>query len=108
MIKQVAIQEQDLWEAWVEFDQFSTTHFGMLYVSGELSNYGSPQVSKFTRETEHGTQLVIELIEGLNGRQKLEEFFYSEPIQLPLQYNSIIVLSAGEEIAFFDSIEIVI
>jgi len=108
MIKQAAIQEQDLWEAWVEFDQFSTTHFGMLYVSGELSNYGSPQVSKCTRETERGIQLVIELSEGLNGRKKLEEFFYSEPIHLPLQYDSVIVVSGGEEIAFFDSIEIVI
>lgn len=106
MITQLKLQEQDIWEAWIEFDHHNPELFGMLYISGE---YASATGSHYTEtkivETEYGTQLLIQLPPRPVGRSRMKELFYSEPINHPGQYDSICVYSGSELLARFPQIE---
>jgi len=108
MISQQKLQEQDVWEAWIEFDP-SATHFGTLYICGELSIHPG-KLESFTRkiQTDYGTQLVVELPERPNGRCRVKEFFYSEPLNNPAKYHSICIYAGKDVIARFQDIEIMI
>ena len=107
MIKQLQLLEQDVWEAWIEFDQFSP-HFGTLYIWGEFPSGKNEKA--FTRKvyTSNGTQLVIQLPSAHEGRSRTREYNYSEPVQNPVQYQAILVYAGKELVAKFTEIEIVL
>ena len=108
MISQLKLQEQDVWEAWVEFDQFCPNHFGTLYISGEVAAHGELRSWSRTIETDYGTQLVIELPSRPEGRCRLKEFFYAEPIQSPGFYHSVCIYAGNELVTRFQEIEVLI
>ena len=107
MIKQLQLQEQDVWEAWIEFDQFSP-HFGILYIWGEFPSGKNGKVFTRKLQTRSGTQLLIQLPEASEGRHRTREYNFSESLSNPLQYESILVYSGKELVARFTEIEIVI
>jgi hypothetical protein len=109
MISQLTIQEQDVWEAWIEFNQFFAGQFGTLYISGEFPVNGKPlSYYTSTRPTETGTELVIHMQARPEGRCRIKEFLYSEPVQHPAQYESICIYAGDEPVALFHDIEILV
>jgi len=106
MISQLKLEEQDVWEAWVEFDHYNNDQFGMLYISGEFAaQSGSHRILTKIIETEYGTQLLIQLPPRPVGRCRMKELFYSESIKHPGKYDSICVYSGTELLARFSEIE---
>jgi hypothetical protein len=106
MISQLKLEEQDVWEAWIEFDHHNPDLFGMLYISGEFAAIpGSHRIQNKIVETEYGTQLLIQLPPRPVGRSRMKELFYSEPVKQPGQYDSICVYSGTELLARFSQIE---
>jgi hypothetical protein len=106
MITQLKLQEQDVWEAWIEFDHHDPNLFGMLYISGEFASVpGNYHTETKIVETEYGTQLLIQLPPRPVGRSRMKELFYSEPIKHPGQYDSVCVYAGTELLARFPQIE---
>ena len=107
MISQLKIQEQDVWEAWIEFDHYDPALFGTLYITGEFASQSgsSHLLEKKIIETEYGTQLLIQLPPRPVGRSRMKELFYSEPVMHPGQYDSICVYTGSELLVRFSQIE---
>lgn len=108
MISQLTLQEQDVWEAWVDFDPCSATQFGTLYITGDVAGCNKAKAITEVRQTHYGPQLVIQMPPRQAGRSRLREFFYSEPIGNPAQYHSICVYAGSDLLARFRDIEIMI
>lgn len=108
MISQLKLQEQDVWEAWIEFDQSSQGHFGQLYICGDVVSNGKIHSWTRTIETDYGTQLVIELPARSGGHSRIREFFYSESISNPALYHSICIYAGNQLLARFNEIDIMI
>jgi hypothetical protein len=107
MISQQEIQDIDLWEIWIEFDQFNPNHFGILYVLGETM-IGQGSGKSFFKKTVHEDgQLVLQLPERPE-RGRIEEVLYSESVDNLAQYSSVFIYAGDELIASFDEIEIVV
>jgi hypothetical protein len=110
MITDVKQQDIDLWEVWVEYDQFNRQHFGTLYVLGEIlldHKESSPLLQKRNPNRNSGT-LVLQVPARGTGRKRSREVFYSEPITDLSQYTSVVIYSGKECIANFEEIEILI
>ncbi len=109
MISQVKKQDIDLWEVWIEYDQFNQKKFGTLYVLGEIHTDGnttSPALEKSVRSKNQ--QLVLQVPERPKGRCRMKEVYYSEPIAGLGQYTSIAIFAGQELVASFDDIEVMI
>ncbi len=110
MIRDVKQQDIDLWEVWVEYDQFNRQHFGTLYVLGEIlldHKESFPLLQKKNSNRKKGA-LVLQAPARGTGRKRATEVFYSEPITDLSQYTSVIIYSGEECIANFEEIEILI
>jgi len=113
MMYQTLQQEVDLWEAWIEFDHVSSTHFGTLYVIGEVmsgSKGRKPVIRKEIQE-EMPSQLILHIQAGpeaLHVRPKNTEVMYSETIRTINPYRSVLIYRDGELVATIDDIEVVI
>jgi hypothetical protein len=111
MISQPKIQEADLWETWIEYDQFNPNHFGILYVMGEIFTdvkTGQPFTIRTTR-TKLGNHLILTITEPCGkGRARNREVMYSEPIKDLNQYQSISIFQGVELLASFSEIEVLI
>ena|SRR5215204_2311403 len=107
MTSQLKLQEQDVWEAWIEFDQYHAESFGVLYISGEFAAIpgSSVRIQTKTVDTEYGTQLLLQLPSRPVGRSRMKELFYSEPIKHPGQYDSICVYAGASLLTRFSQIE---
>jgi hypothetical protein len=108
MISQLKLQETDLWEAWIEFDQFSPIYFGTLYVTGEIciaQRLDQPLISKANID---GKTLILQIPSRPVGRSRMKEVMYSEPLENLNCYKSISIYSGFELIAHFNEIEIMI
>ncbi|MFL5740983.1 MAG: hypothetical protein ACJ75B_12245 [Flavisolibacter sp.] len=100
-------QDIDLWEAWIEYEQFNS-HFGTLYVLGEIL-VDSEATPPFLRKKEQsGRQLILQTQPFYPGRSRRKEVLYSEPINNLNQYSSICIYDGSLLIAEFDEIEILI
>jgi hypothetical protein len=109
MMSQLTIQEQDVWDAWIEFDHFSTEQFGTLYISGEFAAAPGPNpIQSKVVETEYGTQLLLLLPSRPEGKKRMKEVFYSEPLNHLGQYDWICVYTGNELLARFTQIETLI
>ena len=109
MISHVRQHDIDLWEVWIEYDQFNSKNFGTLYVLGEiLSDPKStqPVIQKSGSCTENN--LVLLVPERPVGRCRTTEVYYSEPIENLNQYASISIYAGTELVASFDEIEVMI
>src|SRR5215211_1538442 len=91
----------DLWEVWIEYDQLNPTHFGTLYVLGEIITGAGPDLPQIRGKNDTSrNQLILDIAPGSPGRWRTKEVFYSEPIKDLNQYTSVCICSDGEIIAF--------
>jgi len=108
MISQATEQDIDLWEVWIEYDQFNPHLFGTLYVIGEIMidhKYDQPLLRKAEGT---GKQLVLQVPPRCLGRGRAREVSYSEPIENIGQYTSISIYAGDELITSFEEIEVMI
>ena len=107
MISQQEIQDIDLWELWIEFDQFNPNQFGILYVLGEtLIGQGDQTLIK--KMVHEDGQLVLQLPPRPKRGGRMKEVLYSEAVDNLTQYSSVFIYAGTELIASFDEIEIMI
>jgi len=103
-----AIQQNvDLWEIWIEYDQFHPEYFGTIYVHGEVSVDKNAN-SSFTKITGTNRRELTLQIPGKGDDFNTREVVYSEPIKNLNQYTSIAIYSGNELIGRFNDIEIMI
>ena len=108
MISQQEIQDIDLWELWIEFDQFNSNQFGILYVLGETmigQGSGKTLIKKMVHED---GQLVLQLPPMPKRGGRMKEILYSESVDNLTQYSSVFIYAGTELIASFDEIEILV
>lgn len=101
-------QDLDLWEVWIEYDQFHPEYFGTLYVHGEviINKKASSYLTKISGKDQY--QLNLQLPQKSPGINSTQEVLYSEPIRNLNQYTSVCIYSGNELIGSFDDIEIMI
>ena len=108
MISKQEILEIDLWELWIEFDQFNPHQFGILYVLGETmvgQGSGKTLIKKMVHED---GQLVLQLPARPERGGRMKEILYSESVDNLTQYSSVFIYAGTELIASFDEIEILV
>jgi hypothetical protein len=102
------LQDLDLWEVWIEFDQFDPEHFGILYVLGEI-NISQRSGESLIRKIDHEDgQLFLQVPDRPVGRSRMKEVLYSEPVDNLSQYSSVNIYAGTELIASVDHIEVLI
>ena len=107
MLSQLKQQDIDLWEAWIEYDQFNPENFGTLYVIGEIMvDHLSAHADIEKNCLADSRQLVLKVPARPTGRSRTKEILYSEPIQALDQYTAICIYASGELIASFEEIEV--
>ena len=101
-------QDTDLWEIWIEYDQFHPEYFGTLYVHGEIpaDKNASSSLIKINADVEG--RLSLRIPQRLPGLNHTREVVYSEPIRNLNQYTSISIYQGDELIGCFNDIEIMI
>lgn len=108
-MKIIAQQEIDLWEAWIEFDEFSENNFGILYVLGETESQFSPQMFTLRKLATKRGRLFLELVPLLNSKRKRNrEVIFSEPISTIDAYNGVYIVFEGQTISEISEIEVMI
>jgi len=104
-----AIQpDTDLWEIWIEYDQFHPEYFGTLYVHGEIPTDKKTSLSLIKIGTSEDNQLSLQLPVESSGISNTKEVLYSEPIRNLNQYTSVCIYAGNELIGCFNDIEIMI
>jgi|SRR6476646_3508874 hypothetical protein len=100
-------QDLDLWEVWIEYDQFHPEHFGTLYVHGEIATNKKicPRLTKISKD---GSQLTLQLPTKSEVDGCLKEVLYSEPIKNLNQYTSVCICEGDEVVEVLDDIEVMI
>lgn len=111
MFSHVKQQVTDLWEVWIEYDQFNSEYFGTLYIFGEVvadQKSTSPLIKKV--ENCKGANELCLMISDIKqpGSERIIEVCYSEPIRDLNQYSSICIYFGEELIAHFNEIEVMI
>jgi hypothetical protein len=101
-------QDLDLWEVWIEYDQFHPENFGTLYVHGEVT-VDKKSASYLTKlNGDEKCQLKLQLPLRSTNVNSTKEVLYSEPIKNLNQYTSISIYAGNELIGYFDHIEVMI
>ena len=100
-------QDLDLWEVWVEYDQFHPEHFGTLYVHGEILT-NKKITSTLTKITNNSRQLILQLPSKSDMEGQMKEVLYSEPIKNLGQYTSVCICEGDDVVALIDDIEVMI
>jgi hypothetical protein len=100
-------QDLDLWEVWIEYDQFHPEYFGTLYVHGEILS-DKRASSQLTKIDKGGCQLRLQLPSRASGPNFTKEVLYSEPIRNLNQYTSVCLYAGEKVVAYFSNIEIMI
>lgn len=100
-------QDLDLWEVWIEYDQFHPENFGTLYVHGEITT-GQKTNSCLVKLHEEGRQLHLRLSGNFSGIGDSQEVVYSEPIKNLNQYSGVCIYAGEELVGFINDIEIMI
>jgi hypothetical protein len=101
-------QDLDLWEIWVEYDQFHPEYFGTLYVHGEVAADKKTVVHFKKRDSGCEGQLILQLPERSSSIDHTNEVLYSEPVRNLNQYTSVCIYAGNELIGCFHDIEIMI
>ena len=104
------LQDPDLWEIWIEYDQFNPQHFGTIYVMGEIaiSKFEEPFIVKRNNcsNSSHLTLNIPERRTLVQGR--IMEVVYSEPIENLNQYTTVCIYSGNKLVTKIDDIEVLI
>jgi hypothetical protein len=106
-MKNVLQQDLDLWEVWIEYDQFHPEYFGTLYVHGEMPT--NKRISSLlTKVDTSDNQLTLQLPAEIDVDGCMKEVRYSEPIRNLNQYTSVCICEGDEVVGLLDDIEIMI
>ncbi|HEU4472199.1 MAG TPA: hypothetical protein VFR58_14000 [Flavisolibacter sp.] len=108
MISQVTEQDIDLWEVWIEYDQFNPEHFGILYVIGEIKVDHKSNEPLIRKSEDGGKHLVLHVPPRSHARSRTREVSYAEPIYNIGQYTSISIYAGHELVMSLDEIEVMI
>lgn len=101
-------KDTDLWEIWIEFDQFHPQYFGTLYVHGEVLA-GKKSVAALTRvQGAHRHELALQLPSSSADENAMREVFYSEPVSNLNQYTTVSIYYGRELLRSFVNIEVLI
>jgi hypothetical protein len=103
----VIYQDTDLWEVWIEYDQFHPHYFGTLYVHGEILT-DQKQCSLVKVDSNNCSQLILQLPEKTSDHFYAAEVLYSEPVKNLNQYSSVFIYKGTELIGCLTDIEIMI
>lgn len=101
-------QDLDLWEVWIEYDQFHPEYFGTLYVHGEVAMDKKNSSSLTKIDAKEGCQLNLQLPSISSGQSPIKEVLYSEPIRNLNQYTSVCIYAGNDLIGSFNDIEVMI
>lgn len=101
-------QETDLWEVWIEYDQFHPEYFGTLYVHGEIFTDKKDGFSLVKTITDNKDSLTLHVAETSHDLYYSTEVVYSEPVKNLNQYTSVRIYSGNKLIGLFNEIEIMI
>ena len=101
-------QDTDLWEVWVEYDQFHPEYFGTLYVHGEIVSDKRRHSSFVKINSDNSNQLILQLPSETSAILHTQEVLYSEPIKNLNQYTSVCIYAGNRLIGWFYDIEIMI
>ena len=104
----IQLQDVDLWEAWIEYDQFNPTHFGTLYILGEIMIETGSAGPLITKGYDSEAQLVLNVPPQPHGRSRMKEVLYSEPVKSLNQYKGISIYSGEALIARLEDIEVLV
>jgi len=112
MLQTVFLQQTDLWEAWIEFDQTHPQYFGVLYVAGEIETKKKFRNSFKIQKDENpalANTLVLQLNQsGCEGGNYFEEVIYSEPLLNIGQYGSVVIYAHNRIVAVIKEIEVLV
>jgi hypothetical protein len=97
----------DLWEVWIEYDQFDPDYFGILYVHGEILSSKSSDLSLIKINPDHSRQLILQLPAKSSSGHTCE-VLYSESVKNLNQYSSVCIYAGNKLIGYFNEIEIMI
>lgn len=101
-------QDIDLWDVWIEYDQFHPEFFGTLYVHGEILSDKREQIHLTRSNVANSRQLILQLPEHTRGCHYTTEVMYSERVKNLNQYSSVLIYKGSEMIGCFTEIEIMI
>jgi hypothetical protein len=101
-------QDTDLWEVWIEYDQFHPEYFGTLYVHGEISTDKKDGLSLIKIAADDKDALTLQIAERSLDLYYSTEVVYSEPVKNLNQYTSVCIYSGDKLIGYFNEIEIMI
>lgn len=112
MLQITHLQNIDLWEAWIEFDQLHPQYFGMLYITGEVETKKRSAHPFNISKDEHpslSNTLVLRLNHELcDEGNYAEEVIYSEPLLNPSQYSSVVIYAGNKIVAVIKDIEVLV
>jgi len=101
-------QDLDLWEVWIEYDQFHPENFGTLYVHGEVTVDKKTSSNLTKINGTENCQLNLQVPLTSTNITSTKEVLYSEPIKNLNQYTSICIYAGNELIGYFEDIEVMI
>jgi len=112
MLRTTHLQNIDLWEAWIEFDQTHPEYFGTLYIAGEIETPKKPRHPFIIKKEENPTlskTLVLHVdLDVCSKGSYGEEVRYSEPLTAIDQYTSVVIYANNEIIMVLRDIEVMI
>ena len=110
MLSQLKQQDVNLWEAWIEYDQFNPVFFGTLYIIGEIRVDQKSEPPVLLKSSYHrgSNQLRLQAPPRPTGHCHIEEVRYSEQVKNLDQYSSICIYAGDNLIARFNEIEVLI
>lgn len=110
MFNQTILQETDLWEVWVEYNESDSRHFGTLYVIGEITITAGAQAPYIKKGfSPDAGELILKVpTPPITGRIKRKEVLFSEPIAYLGQYHTISIYSGNVLLSTFSDIETLI
>ncbi|MBA2746896.1 MAG: hypothetical protein H0U44_11785 [Flavisolibacter sp.] len=103
--------EQELWEAWIEFDQLNPKNFGTLYVLGEALTGNKKKLSCISRCEEKSLPGVLALnLPEIDPESKLRsgEVIYAENIGQIGHYHTIRIFQGAEMVVELSEIEVLV
>jgi hypothetical protein len=112
MLQTTHLQNVDLWEAWIEFDQIHPEYFGVLYVAGEVETKKKSghlvSIVKEQKSALANTLVLYVSYEPCEEDGHLKEIIYSEPLFNISQYTSVVIYAKNEIIAVIKDIEVMV
>lgn len=98
----------DLWEIWIEYDQYNPDYFGTLYVHGEIETTKTAGLRLVRMGPADSHQLILQLPDATPCVYQTSEVMYSLPVKNLNQYTSVSIYAGNELIGQFNDIEIMI